>query len=258
MTEKEKEIVERMSLDSTGSIKEREDNLKELLEPTYPLLAKFKEACPGTFKHSQAVMTMIESVSLELGLDVIFMKVTAMYHDLGKINNPKYFTENQLDDENPHDNLDPYMSYQIISRHVSDTVNILLSYPEFPRELIEVIAQHHGNSVLKYFFDKSNGEDEDLFRYKCSKPTSTESAVLMICDHIEATSRSDYQHGKLDPTEVIESTISQLLDSGLLDNVTMKLGNFKKIKKALAKELEGTYQKRVAYVDNEVEVKEDE
>lgn len=235
-----------------------EDNLKSLLEPTYPLLVHFKEACPGTYKHSQAVMAMIESVSLELGLDSLFMKVAAQYHDIGKMNNPEYFTENQLDDENPHNDLDPWMSYQIISRHVPDTTNILLGHKEFPRELIEVVSQHHGNSLLKIFFDRSKEEDEAKFRYRCNTPTSTESAVLMICDHVEAVSRSDYQQGKLDPTAVIDSTISKLLDDGQLDNVTMKLGNFKKIKKALAKELEGSYQKRVAYVDDEVEVKEEE
>ena len=236
----------------------QEGLLKSLLEPTYPLLVHFKEACPGTYKHSQAVMTMVETVSLELGLDVLFMKVAAQFHDLGKMNNPEYFTENQLDDENPHDGLDPWMSYQIISRHVPDTTNILLGHHEFPRELIEVVSQHHGNSLLKMFLGKSETDDESKFRYRCNTPTSTESAVLMICDHVEATSRCDYQHGKLDPTAVIDSTIAKLLDDGQLDNVTMKLGNFKKIKKALAKELEGSYQKRVAYVDDEVEVKEEE
>lgn len=195
-------------------------------------------------------MTMIESVSVELGLDVNFMKVAAQYHDVGKMHNPEYFSENQLDNENPHDSLDPLTSYHIISRHVSDSVVTLLKYPEFPRELIEVISQHHGNSVLKYFLDKSKSKDDKEYRYKCSSPDSMEGAVLMICDHIEAVSRSNYQAGNFDPMEVIDSTFNKLLDDGQLDEVTMKLGNFKLIKKALAKELEGSYQKRVSYNDD--------
>jgi len=242
--------------DESIKISSSSDNLKLLLEPTHPLLVKFKNICPGTYKHSQAVMAMIESVSLEIGLDTIFMKIAAQYHDIGKMCNPSYFSENQLDDDNPHSKLEPFVSYQLISRHVSDTVNILINNNEFPRDLIEVVSQHHGNSLLKYFFDKSKTKDENKFRYVCSVPSTVEGAVLMICDHIEAISRSNYQTGNFNPTEVIDSTFSELLDDGQLDNVTIKLGDFKKIKKALAKELEGSYQKRVTYIDevNEKEI----
>lgn len=227
--------------------KEVKEDLQQLLDSTYPLLQKFREACPGTYKHSQNLASMIEGISLSLGLDVIKLKIAAQYHDVGKMFNPKYFTENQLEDENPHEKLTPFMSYNIITRHVSDSVVVLVNDPNFPRDIIEIISQHHGQAVLKYFFEKSNSDVEDAFRYKTSKPKCVESAVLMICDHIEAKSKSLIQSGKFDASDVIDGTISELIDDGQLDDVYMRLGDLKRIKEALAKELEGTYQKRVDY-----------
>ena len=226
---------------------EKKSELTHLLDATYPLLQKFRELCPGTFKHCQALVSMMEGISIALDLDVTSMKVIAQYHDIGKMNNPRYFTENQLDDENPHDKLDPYMSYQIISRHVADGVTILLNNSDFPRRLIEIISQHHGTSVVRYFFTKSGSDIEDIYRYKCAKPQCVEAAALMLADHIEAKSRSLIQAGKFDSSNVVDDTVNQLLDDGQLDEVYMKLGDLKKIKEALIKELEGSYQKRVDY-----------
>ena len=228
-----------------------------LLDSSYPLLQYLRERCPGTYKHSQGLASMIEGISLSLGLDVNFMKVVATYHDIGKTVNPKYFTENQLQDEDPHADLDPWISYQFISRHVPDGINILINDENFPREIIEIISQHHGTNIVKYFFDKSGCKDEDKYRHTCSKPACVESAVLMIADHVEATARSKVQSGNFDPYDVIEMTINHLLNDGQLDEVTMRLGDLKKIKSALAKELEGLYQKRVNY-DKAKEERSDE
>lgn len=225
----------------------------KLLDTTYPLLSKFREQCPGTYKHSQALAGMVEGVSLSLGLDVGLMKVAATYHDVGKMFNPTYFTENQLDNEDPHKDLDPKVSYHIITRHVSDSAIILVNDGNFSRKVIEIISQHHGQTVLKYFFRKSGKDVEDFFRYKTTKPTCIESAILMICDVVEAMSRSHVQNGTFDPVNVIETTINDLIDDGQLDEVVMKLGDLKKIKIALGKELEGTYQKRVDYDEPEKE-----
>ena len=229
--------------------KQQKDALLFLLDSSYPLLQKFREGCPGTFKHSQALSAMVEGVAISLGLDVTFMKVAAQYHDVGKMFNPKYFTENQLEDENPHEKLDPRISFQIISRHVSDTALILLNNGDFPVELIKIATQHHGQNILKYFFKKSGSDIEDHFRYKGEKPKCVESAVLMICDSIEGRSRAEIQAGKgnMNPTHIIEDTINTLLSDGQLDDVVMRLGDLQKIKDALDKELEGTFQKRVDY-----------
>jgi len=241
-----------------GVIKEEVSDIQILLEPTYPLLQQFRDKCPGTFKHSQVLMGMVEGIALSLGLNVSCMKVAALYHDIGKTFNPKYFTENQLDDENPHDKLDPIISYNIITRHVSDSVLILINDGNFPRRVVEIISQHHGKSVLKYFFSKSGKAVEDLFRYKCTKPTCVESAILMICDQVEATSRAWIQSGKFNASSVIDKTITDLIDDNQLDDVYMKLGDLKKVKEALSKELEGMYQKRVAYPDDDKKEKDEE
>jgi len=238
-----------MSEENTQNGDKEKDILNSLLDSSYPLLQKFREACPGTFKHSQALSGMIEGISIALGLDTILMKIAALYHDIGKMFNAKYFTENQLEDENPHEKLDPLISYQIISRHISDTALILLADKNFPRDLIRIATEHHGTSIMKYFFEKSESDVEDHFRYKGEKPKCVESAILMICDSIEARSRSEVQSGKgkLDPTDIIEDTINSLLSDGQLDDVVMRLGDLQKIKDALAKDLEGTFQKRVDY-----------
>ncbi|MCF8019844.1 MAG: HDIG domain-containing protein [Vallitaleaceae bacterium] len=241
-------VDEVISQNGNGEKKDQ-DGLKELLDSSYPLLQKFRENCPGTFKHSQALSGMVEGISISLGLDITFMKVAAMYHDVGKMLNPKYFTENQLEDEEPHSNLDPFVSYNLITRHISDTSLILLSDENFPRDLIKIATQHHGNNVLRYFCDKSGTDVEDNFRYKGEKPSCVEAAILMICDSIEARSRSEVQSGKsnFNPTEVIEDTLNSLMSDGQLDDVVMRLGDLQTIKDALAKELEGTFQKRVDY-----------
>jgi len=232
---------------------EQEKKIEEthkLLDSSHPLLQKFRDICPGTYKHSQAVTAMIENASVVLGLDVEFMKIVAMYHDIGKINNPKFFTENQLEsDDDPHEGLDPWISSQIISRHVSDSVNILLNNKNFSRRMIEIISQHHGTSVIKYFYNKAKSKDKNKYRYKCTKPDSIESAVLMICDRLEATTRSLFQNNKYNntPTEIVDNVINELLDDEQLDDVIIKLGDLKRFKIALVKELEGMYSKRVDY-----------
>ncbi len=234
--------------DNNNSLEtENQNDFSLLLDAKYSLLQDFREKCPGSFKHAQALVGIVESVSTVLNLDVEFMKVAALYHDVGKAFNPKYFTENQLEDEDHHEDLDPWISFQIISRHVSDSVNILVNDTKFSREVIQIISQHHGNTVVKYFCGKSSTKNKDEFRYQGVVPTSVESAVLMICDHIEARSRSLVQSGKYDPDTIIDNTINGLLDDGQLDDVHMRLGDLKKIKVALAKELEGLYQKRVDY-----------
>ena len=191
---------------------------------------------------------MVEGVCLALDLDVTKMKVAATYHDIGKMFHPEYFTENQLEDENPHDKIDPYMSFLIISRHVSDTALIMLQW-EFPRELIRIACQHHGTSVVQYFFDKSKTEIEDRFRYNGETPKTVQSMVLMICDHLEARSRSMMQHDKdnFNPVSLINEVWENLESDRQIADVVMKLGDVATLKEALAKELGAMYQKRVDY-----------
>jgi len=204
---------------------------KKLFDITFPLLDKFKEICPGTFKHSQNVSNMCETVAVELDLNIDLLKCAALYHDIGKMNNPIYFAENQ-DDENIHDKLEPYMSYQIITRHVGDSVIHLLQIPDLPREVIDIVAQHHGDTVLQAFHNKDSKSPEDKYRYRCPKPISSEALILMLCDSVEATTRALFnskENGDDFILKAIKGTISRLMDDEQLDN--MKIGILNKTKR---------------------------
>uniref|UniRef100_A0A6M3ILV5 Putative HD domain-containing protein n=1 Tax=viral metagenome TaxID=1070528 RepID=A0A6M3ILV5_9ZZZZ len=229
---------------------ETERNLKKFLDSTFYLLESFREKAPGTFKHCQNVANICESIAVELSLDIDTMRCSSMYHDIGKIYFPEYFSENQ-DDKNPHDDLDPFVSYHIITRHVSDSVMILLQVEDIPRNIIEIISQHHGNTVLQYFYEKSGSKLDDKWRYKSKQPESTESAILMIVDTVEATARSLFNAGQLSDSDsrkkVIRSTIERLVDDNQLDNMT--IGVLKVVKNVLIKELDTIYHKREVYTE---------
>lgn len=228
----------------------------DLLDSTYPLLQEFRKKCPGTYKHSQTIALMMESVANDLNLDITSMKIRGMYHDIGKILNPYFFSENQGDD-NPHDDMSPEMSYEIITRHVSDSVMILINDGNFPRDIIESISRHHGQSLLKHFFNKSDCSNKSDFRYKTSKPRNIEDLILMITDCVEASTRSMSQNGKLsNVSDHIERTVQDLIVDRQFSDVTMKFGDLDIIKDTLKSELGGLYQKRVDY-DTDVEETED-
>lgn len=227
------------------------EEFKKYLEPDFPLLEAFRELAPGSFKHSQNVANMCELIAMDLSLRADLMKVVGLYHDIGKMYNPKMFSENQ-EDENPHDKLEPYVSYHLISRHIGDSVLILLNN-DFPTELIKIISQHHGNTIMRYFYDKSKSQIEDLYRYKGKQPESDEAAILMIVDSVEATARSLSSNGKMDEPinrkNLVDNTINRLTDDDQLDNI--KMGVLKVIRKVLYKELDSMYHRRVSYPDDE-------
>lgn len=220
------------------------------LDSKYPHLIKFREVAPGTYKHSINVSNFCESVALELGINTELIKVAAMYHDIGKIFYPEAFSENQ-NGKNVHEDLDPLISYQIITRHVGDSITYLLQIENMPREILNIVSQHHGNTILSFFYKASGSTLEDLYRYKCSQPQSIEAAVLMLCDSVEATARALSSNGKLDKVSdrksVVNTTIQRLMDDGQLDN--MKVGELKVVKKVLHKDLESIYHKREVYGD---------
>jgi putative nucleotidyltransferase with HDIG domain len=231
-----------------GEREKEKSELSKYLDPDFPLLKEFRTKCPGTFKHSQTVSSMVEGVCLALDLDATYMKVMAIYHDIGKMFHPEYYTENQMDEDNVHDKLDPYISFLIISRHVSDTC-LILTHWGFPQELIQLACQHHGTAVVRYFFDKSKTDIEDRYRYNGETPKTIEAMVLMLCDHLEAKSRSMMQHDKqsFNPTDAVLKVWEELESDRQTADVIMKLGDVATLKEALAKELGAMYQKRVDY-----------
>jgi putative nucleotidyltransferase with HDIG domain len=242
----------------TEEIKDGKDLiLKELIDPKFPIMERFRAAAPGTYKHSQNVANLVESIALQLNLDTDKMRVAAMYHDIGKINFPKAFAENQ-NGTNIHDKYEPEVSYNIITKHVGDSVLIMLQIKEMPRNIIEWVSQHHGSTILSYFYEKSKSKDDVSWRYKCSVPTCIEAAVLMICDHVEATAKSMASNSKLDTPkrkeDVVITTIHRLEMDGQLDKVLT--GHLRVIKQVLINEMESLYHSRELYPRDIIDVTE--
>lgn len=230
--------------------------MKELLDTSYPLLERFKNVAPGTYQHCMNVMNLCEVIAKDLKLDVDLLKVAAMYHDIGKMYNPGYFSEN-IGEENPHDKLDPSVSYQIITRHVSDSIAVLIQVPEIPREVLEIISKHHGDSILQAMYNKVKDHSvaEHLYRYKGPKPNCPYSSILMIVDAVEAKAKFLSAAGKLETYEdkdaCVAGTIDALRDDEQLDE--MKVGTLRKVREKLARELDSIYHTRVAYEAEETE-----
>jgi len=223
---------------------------KKFFEVSFPLLDKFKEIAPGTFKHCQTASIICESIAQELGMNVDLIRCAALYHDIGKMNYPKCFAENQNGSGNIHDELDPFVSYQLITRHVGDSLVRLLQVPDMPNEVLTIVSQHHGDTVMRMFFEKSPSENEDEFRYKCEKPASPEASILMIVDSAEAMVRAVVNNSKDENTnglikKSVDSIIDKLIDDNQLDN--MKIGTLKVATRIIIKELETIYHKRVPY-----------
>lgn len=226
---------------------------KDLLDSKFPLLERFRELAPGSHRHSQNVSSLCEAVAIELELNTDLMKCAGMYHDIGKIVAPEIFSENQ-NGKNIHDDIgDPLISYQLITRHVGDSILQLLQIPNFDGKLklMDVVSQHHGNTVLRFFYNKSKSKVEDHYRYKCVPPQTIEAAVLMICDSVEATSRALDSADELETTEdrrtVVNTTVERLMNDLQLEDITV--GQIRVIKNVLKRELENIYHKRERYGD---------
>lgn len=225
------------------------ENNIDVLDNNYPLLLKLKEGAPGTFSHSKNVASLLETIGVGLKLDIELLRICGYYHDLGKQLFPKLYIENQEEsDNNPHTELEPNISYKIIHSHIGDTVQILINDPNIPRKAIEIISQHHGQTIMKSFYRKSKLKNPDNYRYKTTKPQSIESALLMITDQLEATSKFLSQTGKLnDINGLVENVINELINDEQLDNVEFTFGKFREIKKILKNELTANFHKRVDY-----------
>ena len=221
------------------------------LDQGHPLLERFKNTAPASLKHCQNVYSICESVCTELPeINKDVLRVAALYHDVGKLMAPKFFTENQ-DGDNPHDNLEPNISYQMITRHVSDSAALLVQYG-FPIEIIQVVLQHHGTKVVEYFYNKAQKDNisanEENYRYKLQIPQSTEAVVLMIVDIIEATAKSLNSAGKLatmDRKQFVRETIQELSTDRQLDNV--RHGILMTLEEIIPRELDSIFHKRIDY-----------
>jgi putative nucleotidyltransferase with HDIG domain len=237
-------------------LEEKESKVLSPMDSNSPLLKRFREKAPGSHKHAQSLVSMVANVCAAIDKDSKLLEKAAMYHDIGKMWAPQLFTENQAK-ENMHDGLDPWVSYQLITRHVSDTIAILFSN-DFPREVIKIAGQHHGTCLMAGMFEKAKEIDKDVsesrFRYRTDRPDTIESLILMLCDQVEATSRSFYMEQNrddVDPAVFVINIYNKLHTDGQFDNVQIMLGQLKKIQAALIADVASNFQKRVKYSEDD-------
>lgn len=239
---------------------DKEDKKIGSMDSTFHLLKKFREKAPGSHKHDQSLMGIVENVCAAIDRNPDRLKMAALYHDIGKMWAAPLFTENQGKD-NIHDGLPAWVSYELITKHVSDTIAILVANG-FPDDVIRIVSQHHGTCPVQSIYEKAKSEDPkadiNAFRYKTGRPDSLESLILMLCDQVEATSRAIYASDRdnVEPSALVLNIYNKLHADGQFDNVQVLLGELKKIQAALITDVSSNFQKRIKYDEDKVLVEE--
>jgi putative nucleotidyltransferase with HDIG domain len=239
--------------------------LLELSHTDRPLLKELLIHAPGTYNHSLIVGHLAENSAKAIGADSLLVKVAALYHDIGKLRRPEYFYENQVDIENIHDRLNPSMSRNIIANHIKDGIEIAIKN-KVPKKVINVISQHHGNSLITYFYEKqknkdtiktSNGSIEGLkghFRYPTRKPQSREAAILMLADSTEAAVRSIERITPKKIEQMVDYVVEDKIKDGQLSESNITLKEISTIKLTLIDGLISIYHSRLTYTDSKLKV----
>ena len=224
--------------------------LMEMSDFNRPALKRISELAPGTFHHSIQVSNLAEKVADSIGANSLLVRVMALYHDIGKTMRPEYFTENQKQGVNPHNNLDPNQSAKIIVGHVEQGAVLAKDF-KIPELVAAAIREHHGTTLIQYFYAKAKEEDslvnEEDFRYKGPKPQSKETAILMLADIIEATSRSMTDQTVDALADMIHKTIQGRFNEGQFSECDLSIRELFKLEKAFLHSLDGTYHTRVKY-----------
>lgn len=228
--------------------------LMEMSDFNRPALKRISELAPGTFHHSIQVSNLAEKVADSIGANSLLVRVMALYHDIGKTMRPEFFTENQKQGVNPHNNLEPEQSVKIIVGHVEQGAVLAKDY-KLPMLVAAAIREHHGTTLIQYFYAKAreaaeiNGTtiNEEDFRYRGPKPQSKETAILMLADIIEATSRSMADQTPEALATMIHKTIQGRFNEGQFSECDLSIRELFKLEKAFLHSLDGTYHTRVKY-----------
>ncbi|MGE5415228.1 MAG: HD family phosphohydrolase [Acidobacteriota bacterium] len=226
--------------------------LLELVNPNQPLLRRLLVEAPGTYHHSIMVGNLAESAANTIGANVLLVRVGAYYHDIGKLKRPYFFVENQIGSENPHEKIAPSLSALIITSHIKDGVELTKQY-KIPRLISKFIEQHHGTSLVKYFYsraledDKEGNVNEETFRYEGPKPQSREVALVMLADSVEAAVRSmnDPSPGRIEG--MVHRIIKDKLYDGQMEECCLTFRDLNLVADAFTKVLNGVYHNRVEY-----------
>ncbi|MCY7867485.1 cyclic-di-AMP phosphodiesterase PgpH [Bacillus spizizenii] len=232
--------------------------LLELSNPNHPLLRKILTETPGTYHHSVMVANLSEAACEAVGANGLLARVGAYYHDLGKTKRPQYFIENQMNIDNPHDKLSPQLSKNIIISHTTDGANMLRSY-KFPKELVDIAEQHHGTSLLKFFYykakEKGDQITEEEFRYPGPKPQSKEAAIISVADSVEAAVRSMHNPNPERIEKLVRGIISDKLQDGQFSECDLTFKELDTIAKTLCATLKGIFHSRIEYPEATKKVK---
>lgn len=226
-------------------------SLLELSDTNSPLLKRLAEKAPGTFHHSIQVANLAEAAAFDISANAMLVRVGALYHDIGKLNNPLYFTENQTGMSNPHDELTAEQSANIIINHVTEGIELAKKY-KIPDRIIDFIRTHHGTSLVYYFYKKHLDEggvvDNDLiFRYLGPLPFSKETVILMMADSVEAASKS-LKHPDFSTISMfVDKIIDKQMQDGQYLNSDITLSEIERIKKVFKEKLSNIYHIRVEY-----------
>lgn len=238
--------------------------LLELTDYNHPLLRLMQLEAPGTYHHSLIVAQLAENAASAIGANPLLARTCALFHDIGKTVNPAYFTENQRDRANPHDLLTPLESARIIKRHVTDGVDLAVRH-NLPRSVLDVIRQHHGTTLVRYFYQRAVEQsrapfaasaqpdplppavDESAFRYDGPKPQFKESAIIALADGVEAATRSLRQTSSAQLGELIDRIVRDRVDAGELDEAPLTFVELARVKNSFQFTLLNMLHGRVAY-----------
>jgi putative nucleotidyltransferase with HDIG domain len=228
--------------------------LVELSQPSQPLLQRLLREAPGTYQHSLQVANLCEQAANTIGANAELVRVAALYHDVGKIPNAAFFVENQVDGANPHDLLnDPYRSAAIIISHVPDGEKLARQY-RLPARIRDFILEHHGTTLVSYFYTKAvnaagdiDAVDPEPFTYPGPKPRSRETAIMMLADTCESTVRARKPANKQEIAEIVGEIFDRRMRDGQLDEATVTLRDLELTREIFVEMLQGVFHPRINY-----------
>lgn len=228
--------------------------LLELSNVDLPLLRRLAIEAPGTYQHSFIVASLAEAAAKAIGANPLLVRIGSYYHDIGKLNDPRMYVENQRGGFNPHELLSPEESAQAIIRHVTEGIR-MAQEAGLPKAVVDLIPQHHGTRRLHYFYVKAKqqaearGEpiDEQAFRYRGPKPQSIEAAIVMMADSAEASTRSLKDRSPEQTDRMLAKVIETIVTDGQLDECNLRMRDLKKIKASFLQTLTNVHHERVPY-----------
>ncbi|MGB5157568.1 HD family phosphohydrolase [Desulfobacterium sp. N47] len=231
--------------------------LLELASLDQPVLRRLMIEAPGTYHHSVIVGSMVEAAASEIGANPLLAKVCGYYHDIGKLNKPQYFIENQSDGINKHDKLSPSMSSLILVAHVKDGIEMAKKY-NLGKEIADTISQHHGTSLIRFFYDKAKQQKGEStvkisdFRYPGPKPQTKEAGLVMLADVTESASRTLENPTPARIQGLVQNLMNNVFSDGQLDNCELTLKDLHNIAKSFNTILNGIHHHRIEYPETTV------